>query len=337
MELLLYTKYELIMAGIDYGKRHGNAIRGFLSQEKSIICSNVKNHTRLLYSCIPFIKKYSPKALLFYQGISKGSRLKLEDLLLLALHEEYFHLAFSEFMTHCSLIVAQSRNQVLIGQNWDWPCRYSAWGKIETIDINSSFSILTYHYPGLPVCIAVNTIGIAIAWTGAGYFPPIKPKPGVPTYLILLELMLGRSLSENITYLQNVPRSGASIVTIADDKGRSSLLEISPGAVQEAPPKKIETRANHFQLKKMIKLSKQHECKGTKSGKRIAHFESLRTKTYKVSIKSIKEQLLHRKIFVDDGLSAMTIQSFIVQPSKKTIITRCGGTDLGQKWKKFSL
>lgn len=320
--------------GERYGKLKSNLIRGFLSQEINLVSREIPNYRSFLARCKPFIQKHTPRAFNFFNGIAKSTKIDIDDLLALSLHEEYFHLSFSKFMTHCSLIVAKNESGVMIGQNWDWPCRYAPWGKVERLKFSDNFSLLSYNYPGLPACITMNSDGLALAWTGAGYFPPVLPRPGVPTYLALFEVSLCKTVVEGHKLIKKIPFSGASILVIADRINNSArIYEILPQLIEYSDIKDVIARANHFQFTGTIKASKQTTWNETKSGRRIESFKRWTSGDGKIDLSRIKRQLLHPEIFIDNGLSAMTVHSFVLNTENKSFHIRDGGTEVGQLWR----
>lgn len=197
----------------------------------------------------------------------------------------------------------------------------------------------TYHLPGLPIGNAMNSKGVAVAWTGAGYFPLVKPKPGVPTYLLLIELMLKSSVNDCLRYLSNCRIAGASILGLVDSGGNSALVEALPGRHIVDQSHDLIFRANHYVCQESIRRAKQDDWSRTHSGLRMCSFEKAKTtflpKSSHCHAKHIRELLTSEGVMVDLGMKAMTHDSFVFEPMKGTVWWRSGGWDQGQRWKKI--
>ena len=332
---------KLRQAGRDYGYRFKNLIRGFCAQEIATISRYNPRYNLYLKRCKPFIKKEAPNALSFYEGVSEESTIDLDVLLSLSLHEEYYHMNFVEFMTHCSLLISPNKRNVLMGQNWDWPCRYYPWTGVTQLQFPRNLKIWTYHLPGLPIGNAMNSAGLALAWTGAGYFPTVAPKSGVPTYLILIELMLKRTVKDAVKYLENCTIAGASIIGLVDKTGKHALVEVLPGRISFDRGSSLLFRANHFLCSDMMKRAKQNAWKGTHSGRRMEAFSEASSSWLpphtSCTSKHLKQLLTFDGVMVDLGLNAMTHDSFVFEPTKSTIWWRSGGWDQGQRWRQHKI
>ena len=167
--------------GEEYGEAFRTKLFGFCAQEV------LPDKKRLNYAakCEPYIKQYASKSYQFLQGASRSSGLSLHHLVLLSLHEEVIRLAITN--PHCSAVACSGEfsktKSALIGQNWDWASQLFPWPGLLRSKEKGSPSVLSYHYPGLWNCCGINSKGLSVMWTGAGYAPMIQPKVGVPTTL----------------------------------------------------------------------------------------------------------------------------------------------------------
>lgn len=141
----------------------------------------------------PFLKKYAKSSFNFIRGMARGADLPLEAMVLLNLHEEIYHMRTSP--SHCTGVVlprkAAKSRKTYVAQNWDWQPQVP-WAGLLRMSRKGGPRILSYHYPGLWNCCGINSFGLALMWTGGGYFPPVEPIPGVPG-LRLSEKSFGKS------------------------------------------------------------------------------------------------------------------------------------------------
>src|SRR5690606_34436414 len=133
----------------------------------------------------------------------------------------------------------------IAAQNWDWSPGLYAWPGVVTMKPKRGLATLTYHYPGLWACCGVNAAGLAPVWTGSAYYPAVPPRAGVPTYLLIAELLGERSVDDALALLKRVPRAGSFVFLLADPRA-AAVVEATPGAVAVRPVTGSAARANHF-------------------------------------------------------------------------------------------
>lgn len=85
---------------------------------------------------------------------------------------------------HCTALAAAgtaTHGTTIIAQNWDWAPQLYPWAGLLRLALRGSPRVVTYHYPGLWACAGINEHGLALMWTGGGYFPLVPPVVGLPT------------------------------------------------------------------------------------------------------------------------------------------------------------
>jgi hypothetical protein len=92
----------------------------------------------------------------------------------------------------------------------------------------------------------VNDRGLALAWTGGGYFPLVPPAAGVPTYVLIAEVLRLSTVEEALAYLGGAQRAGSFLFFLGDAAGARAVVDAVPGrlAVDRSGP--ALCRANHF-------------------------------------------------------------------------------------------
>lgn len=237
--------------GAEYGAAFEQAIMGFCKQEVS------PSRQRLAYAraCWRHVEKSAPSAAAFLRGMAVGARLTLEHVTLLALHEEIYH------QPHCTAFAATGKatrgRQTIVAQNWDWSPALYPWPGLLRLHLAGHPRTLTYHYPGLWACAGVNENGLALMWTGGGYFPRIPPVAGVPTYAIIAEILLRGSVTEALKYLSKTRHAGCFIIFLGDAGGSTAVVEAIPGKAFVDRSGDVLRRSNHYLCRDVLACAGQ--------------------------------------------------------------------------------
>ncbi|MBX7143707.1 MAG: C45 family peptidase [Oligoflexia bacterium] len=242
--------------GRAYGREFQRELAGFFSQEFGAY----KYSEKFVKACLRKMKRQAPQVAKFMQGLSSASLLSINQLTLLLLHEEeLYHRRLKKQWPHCTAVglAGNRRGQgTLVGQNWDWATSYFPWSSLLHLKINNHPRILSLAYPGLPVCCGVNSAGLSLMWSGSGYYPPILPKVGVPTYALVFETLLKRNVPAAIRYLRQVENSGAFMFVLGDAEGRLAIVEGVPGKIFVQTVDRA-TRSNVFELHACARAGRQ--------------------------------------------------------------------------------
>jgi predicted choloylglycine hydrolase len=306
--------------GEEYAFKLGPTIIAFFEQE----ITNPNTFLNLAKSCQKYLKNFTPNAYSFLQGIAQGSELSLIEVILLSLHEEIYHLNFKG-LGHCSMV--GFAKQQLLGQNWDWPAKYFPWAGILHLSMPKRKKLLTYHYPGLPACQGLNSSGLGIVWTGAGYSPIVNPQAGVPTYPIILELLLSCSnVVEAEQFLIRTPRAGSFIFMLGDSENNLIVAEATPNKIFIEKVQRMACRANIFMSEEIREAGRQ-DNKTILAKKSISRLPSLQN--IKAKEKAIKDALISTPLYVNVRKRGLTIDSTLINLNQKKLSYRRG---LGGKW-----
>lgn len=165
----------------------------------------------------------------FVRGMADGCGRSVEEMTLLILHEEVIH---SEHCTAFGATAAATRDgDPVVAQNWDWSPKLFPWPHLLRVKSNATPAVLTYAYPGLWASAGVNEHGLALVWTGAGYYPSVPPLPGIPTYALIAGILQCESCSSAARLVAQTSNAGCFIFLLADTQGDLLVIEGWPGSV----------------------------------------------------------------------------------------------------------
>ena len=234
-------------AGFQYGEKCKEQITRFIAEEyfhaptspprsKWVDTRDSKEDTlKGVKKFIPYIEDYSPETAEEARGIAEGSGVSYEEIMLVELHEErmFFSILGRERLWHhCKNFAATGSATVdgecYMGQNWD-----------ENLDLywdgarplllkkkrKTGVDVLAYAYPGLSAAAGINSAGVAISWNSTSR---VELKVGVPTYVIVAEILSKKSTGEALDAIANAPRAGCFKFTVGDRHGEMCVVEATP-------------------------------------------------------------------------------------------------------------
>jgi predicted choloylglycine hydrolase len=309
--------------GEAYGEGERESILGFFSSQIKLTAANL-NYASKCWLCL---QQQLPEIAEFCLGLSKGADLTLPQVALLLLHEEVIH------AEHCSIVgvsrTASKKGQSVIAQNWDWPATVYSWPKIVRMKMGSLPATLTYSFPGLWACAGINEAGLAIGWSGAGYWPSVLPAVGVPTYALLAGLLTKSSLEEAVTLMERRCHAGCFIFFITDATGELAIIEAWPGDFVIHRNEQIGVRTNHYLSREAIQATKQVDPRTVSGATTVQRYESLKSNIAfdsQCDVHTLQSLLRHPGICAAykleeayGGYISMTIDSICLQPDKLEI------------------
>jgi hypothetical protein len=227
--------------GRQYGRRFADAIRAFLDREiyAPFVSSLASKDELFRYAdaCGKVVRAQCPIIADELEGMAEGSGLRLEEHLLLTLHEELYHRGVLPPISHCTAVaVGQPQTAgrtTYVGQTWDWMqsvaglSRMLHWRRAEGPDL------LAYAFPGLWVGAGLNAAGLALCWTSAALGQPNQmPRVGLPSYVLLTHLLYQESLDAVREAAQRDAHAGWFTFVMADGTGRLMNIEGSPDGIE---------------------------------------------------------------------------------------------------------
>ena len=323
--------------GAAYGAKLTDRILGFAKAELN------PTKARLTYAekCWKHVVRSAPHATDFLEGMSVGSGIPRNILTLVTLHEEIVH------QPHCTAFAvtgtATRDGNTIIGQNWDWSPALYPWPGLLRLMRDDAPRTVTYHYPGLWACAGVNETGLGLVWTGGGYFPKVEPVVGVPTYVLIDEILLQPNVGAALDWLAGVKHAGCFIFFLGDATGATAIVEAVPGRTKIVRNADSLSRANHYLCKDIAKCGSQKRPnkKKTSTLQRADRMNELRQKYDGQFDGRAAEAILTDRgndwpwVHQYPGgksaheLAGMTIDSLYFDCRAKTLHTARGGRDPG--------
>ena len=327
--------------GIRYGDRWATEMLGFYYQEVS------PSPSKLAYArrCWKHVERSAPRSARFMKGLARGSGLTLDQVCLLTLHEEIYHLP------HCTAFAAtgsQTRGgKTLVAMNWDWGAQLYPWAGLLRLNTQGSPCVLTYHFPGLWAGAGINEHGVSLMWTSSGLMPRLAPKVGVPTYVVIAEILRRKTVAAALRWLDSVEHAGCFIFLLGDAGGTIAVVEGLPGYTTVDQSAEALSRANHYMCRDAVRHSRQRLKRGpafttTYRGPRMAKLIDTRCP---LGIGNAKEMLTERDgpgpwihqlpfgrhRFTRNG---MTLDSLIAACEDRALYTCRGGREPGP-WQRI--
>lgn len=193
---------------------------------------------------IPYIKEYSNDIYDELRGIAKGSNKLLEEIVMIHMQEETSGFTSHNCTTFASTGKATVNGETFIGQTWDISknlCE-NAGAFLLKDKANKGPEILAYTYAGMLAGAGMNSKGISLVWNSV---PRLKIKVGVPTYIIIAEILRQDKIGDALAAIFRAKRSGCFNFLIADTSEIYNI-EVTPDDVHISYSDTFLTHANHF-------------------------------------------------------------------------------------------
>jgi hypothetical protein len=253
--------------GRQYGKAFADGIRGFRDKEiyGPFIGKPATKEEMLRYAaaCGQEVKKFSPVIFDELEGMAEGSGVRLEELVLITLHEELFHKGVLPKVPHCTAVGVGPPDTAgggVVGQTWDWMESVFGMSSLLVWKRPEGPSLLAYAFPGLWCGAGLNSAGLALAWTSAALGEKgLGARVGIPSYVLLTHLLYQESLAAVESEAKRATNAGWFTFVMGD--GQGNLLNI------EGSPKEIVTERAEGRLCRVGFGSRQ--MTGTPAGKPV--------------------------------------------------------------------
>ncbi len=226
--------------GHAYGKQFREAIRDFLQTEINAAFigrpSTKEQMLRNASACGEVVRVECPMVAEEFQGIADGAGLTFDEVVLINLHEEFYHRTDLPKHGHCTAVAVAppdtGNTHTYVGQTWDWmqsvagKSRVTEWRRAEGV------SVLAYGFPGMPMGAGMNAEGIALCWTSAGFGAKGQtPRVGIPSYMLIAHLLAQKDMDSVIREARKNNHAGWFTFVVADRNGRLVNIEGSPERV----------------------------------------------------------------------------------------------------------
>lgn len=240
--------------GRQYGQKFKEPIAAFLDKEIAQVCAKHATRDDLLRyagQCTKAIKEYSPLIMDELEGMAEGSGLKVEEIVLITLHEETAGHKDGKLppQQHCTAFAAappDTRDDTtFVGQNWDW--MKSVYGLSQMLHWKrpEGPSLLAYAYPGLWVGAGLNSAGVALCWTWGDGLGIKSPRVGIPAYVLIAQMLYQDTLKGALEEVQRAKHAGWFCFVLGDGKGNIAAVDGTPEKLVVQQPRGHVARASY--------------------------------------------------------------------------------------------
>ena len=206
---------------------------------------SIKETRDIANKFLPYITKYSPEIEAELKAIATGAQVNYHDILMISLNEE--RNIFNN-KGNCSSFAATGnstyQNKAVIGQTWDnfleWEDNFNDFLLIRRATQGSD--IISYTYPGLLAAAGLNSAGIAICWNSV---PRLKIKKGVPTYIIIEEILRQKTIGDALTAVMRANRAGCFSLFLSDGD-EIYHIEATPNDIEINYSADFLSHGNHY-------------------------------------------------------------------------------------------
>ncbi len=237
------------------GQAYGEALRDQMVGYYYRLRSAEARKLAFAQRCWPYLQRQAPISARFMQGMARGSGMPIQQIVTLTLYEELAH------QPHCTALVATGEatrgGHAVVGMNWDAGPDAFAWPGLLRLEMRHQPRLLAYHFPGLWVSAGINECGLAIGWTSTGMSPMVPPRPGVPTHVLLAELLREPDVSAALDRMQQMRHAGPFILLLADAAGHTAVIEASSHQLHIERNCASACRANHYACAPLQRATRQ--------------------------------------------------------------------------------
>jgi len=225
--------------GRQYGQAFAQGIRDFLQREIYVPfgTDQAQREELLRYAgeCAKEIAAYSPEVAEELAGMAEAAQIRLEEAVLITLHEELYHRGKLPAAGHCTAIAAgpphTSDGNTYVAMTWDWMPSVFGQSSMVLWRRDEGPDVLGYAYPGLWVGAGLNSAGIALCWTSASLGENVDgggPRIGIPAYVLIAHLLYQDTLDKVVTEARRASQAGWFTFVLADAGGGLVNIEASP-------------------------------------------------------------------------------------------------------------
>ncbi len=234
----------------EIGRMHGMILRReirdfvrYLHNEFAADDVSVEEARAFAAKYIPYIKNFSLDAYNEMAGIAEGAEVNFEDIVMIALSEEV-----ESFSHACTTFAATGQattySHTLLAQTWDDSLNW--FQNVDTFMFKKRYNdapeVLAFIFPGMIAAAGLNTSCLGISWNTV---PQLMIKRGVPTYVIINEVIKQKTAGEAISVVKTADRAGCFNFMVADDSIIYNV-ESTPEDVDVSYTSSFYGHANHY-------------------------------------------------------------------------------------------
>ena len=232
----------------EMGRQLGEAFRPMISASVDHVLSELGDKMspaearRKATHYLPFVEDEAPYLIDEIRGVSEGSGMSLEDILLLQLRFEV--VGYEGGVEGCSSLVLRNGRNRVTGQNVDTVDFHVAAGVVVKMMPNEGpgFTMYTY-YPGLLGYIGMNEWGMTVFGNAvlAGDW-----RVGYPRYFLFRLALEQRTVAAAEEKIRRLHRASCINMLLTDDAGDVADLEVTARHVATIRPEGSFFHSNHF-------------------------------------------------------------------------------------------
>ena len=193
----------------------------------------------------PFIREYSPEIADELKGMAEGSARPHDEIVMINALEERSDFEHSRCTAFAATGNATKKGETYAGQTWDglekewWDGELSLLFKIRR---KNGPDILNYTNPGILSCAGLNSNGITVNWNTV---PQKEMAAGVPSYIIVAEILKQKTLGEALDAVRRADRAGYFNFVITNESELYNV-EATPNDLDISYSEEYIGHANHY-------------------------------------------------------------------------------------------
>jgi hypothetical protein len=150
----------------------------------------------------------------------------------MSLHEELWHRGVLPRTEKCTAVAVgppyTADGATYVGQTWDWMESVYGLSSMLLWERTEGPSLLGYAYPGLWAGAGMNANGIALVWTSGDGKGIQGPRVGIPSYLLIAQMLYQPTLKEAIAEARRARHAGWFTFVLGDANGDLANVEGTP-------------------------------------------------------------------------------------------------------------
>ena len=228
-----YREIEVRGTPSELGRQLGEAardeIRGFaaiaLERTNKTVPISCEKALQVARDCIPYVESYAPDMLAELRGVSAGSGVSLDELMLLQVRNQ---LRPEGGCTAFSLAPsATASGGSIVAQNWDNDPALDPFTVVLTRRPQGRPALMDITQAGLIAYIGLNSEGIGLCMNT---LPAPSRQAGVPHYFTVRGIYESRSLNEAVSAVRRAERAIPANIILATPQGPADL-EVTVDAI----------------------------------------------------------------------------------------------------------
>ena len=318
--------------GRAYGVKFKDPIRSFLDREILAAFASEKHPTkdemlRYAAACAKEVRSYSPIVFDELEGMAEGSGLRIEEAVLITLHEELWHRGVLPAAEHCTAVALGpeegQEGSTFVGQTWDWMESVYGLSTMLHWKREEGPSLLAYAYPGLWAGAGLSSAGVALTWTSAGSG---GPRVGIPSYVLIAHMLYQESLEAALDEARRARNAGFFTFVLGDGEGRLANVEGSPAGIAVEEGRGRLVRHNYGSRK----MTGAPEGKAAPVNERCGRVNEILDKSSKADRRAALDL-----VFGDAGIGGGALDVIVFDATRREAHVSRGPGDL-RRWKRFT-